>query len=212
MAENRSLRTRVKICGLTRVDDAVEACRLGADAIGLVFYPDSSRAVRPEQAADIARALPPFVSVVPLFLNPGEALVRQVLETVPVDLLQFHGEESPAFCESFGRRYIKAVPMGGGQDPAAYAARYRYASGFLLDSHMPGGAGGSGKAFDWRAIPADLGRPLIIAGGLNAANVGEAIRRYRPWGVDVSSGVESAPGIKDAQAIATFINEVQRVQ
>lgn len=194
------------------MDDAVEACRLGADAIGLVFYAGSSRALRPEQAADIVRALPPFVSIVPLFLNPGEALVRQVLEAVPVDLLQFHGEEPPAFCESFGRRYIKAVPMGGDEDPASYAARYRQAAGFLLDSHVPGGAGGSGKAFDWRAIPGDLGRPLIIAGGLNAVNVGEAIRRYRPWGVDVSSGVESAPGIKDAQAMATFINEVQRVQ
>ncbi|MCC5811910.1 MAG: phosphoribosylanthranilate isomerase [Ectothiorhodospiraceae bacterium] len=206
------MRTRVKICGLTRVEDALEASRLGVDAVGLVFYAGSRRAVGLEQAAAIVAALPPFVSVVPLFLNPDRELVRQVLESVPVDLLQFHGEEPPEFCEGFGRRYLKAVPMGGQDGPVAYARRYRHAAGFLLDSHEPGAPGGSGKVFDWRAIPGDLGRPLIIAGGLKADNVGEAIRRYRPWGVDVSSGVESAPGIKDAGAMATFINEVQRVQ
>ncbi len=206
------MRIRVKICGLTCVEDALVASRLGADAIGLVFYPPSPRAIDLATARAIVDALPPFVTVVPLFLDPTPERVREVMAALPVDLLQFHGDEAPEFCGAFGRRYIKAIPMGGAGDPLGYARRHARAAGFLLDSHAPGERGGSGKVFDWEAVPGQLNRPLILAGGLTPDNVAEAVSRTHPWGVDVSSGVEASPGRKDADRIANFMKEVHRVQ
>lgn len=206
------MRTRIKICGITRPEDALAAARLGADAIGLVFYQPSPRAVTPAQAREIVTALPPFVTAVALFLDAGPELVEEVLATVPVGMLQFHGRESPAFCRHFGRPYLKAVPMGSEADTMAYARRYPDAAGFLLDSHEAGQAGGSGHAFDWARVPAGLGAPLILAGGLAAGNVAEAVRAVRPYAVDVSSSVESVPGVKDPGRMAAFIDEVHRVE
>ncbi|HET20345.1 MAG TPA: phosphoribosylanthranilate isomerase [Chromatiales bacterium] len=203
-----SQRTRIKVCGITRADDAVQAARLGADAIGLVFYPPSPRAIDVVRAARIRDALPPFVQPVALFVNPSRAEVESVLEAMPEVMLQFHGSETHAFCAAFGRPYLKALPMGRGADPVNEAARHGHASGFLLDSHDAGGVGGTGVAFDWSTIPA-LGRPIVLAGGLRPENVFEAVRGVRPWAVDVSSGVESAPGIKDPARMAAFINEVR---
>lgn len=206
------MRTRVKICGLTCVEDALAASRLGADAIGLVFYPPSPRSIDLDKARAIVDHLPPFVTVVPLFLDPEADLVREVMASLPVDLLQFHGDEPAEFCRAFGRRYIKAIPMGGMAEPLIYARRYKESAGFLLDSHAPGERGGSGKVFDWEAIPDALDKPLILAGGLKPENVADAVGRLRPWGVDVSSGVEASPGKKDVERIANFIKEVDRVQ
>lgn len=208
-----SHRTRIKICGLTRPEDAREAARLGADAIGLVFYPPSPRAIDPVRAARIRDALPPFVQPVALFVNPALDEVEAVLQVMPEVMLQFHGDESPEFCASFGRPYLKALPMGQstgkGTDPVCEAARHLHASGFLLDSHDAGGVGGTGKAFDWSIIP-ELNRPILLAGGLRPENVFDAVRTVRPWAVDISSGVEGAPGIKDSARMAAFINEVRR--
>ena len=202
------MRTRVKICGLTTVEQAGEAAALGVDAIGLVFAPESPRYVEPARALAIAEALPPFVTAVGLFMNAEVAMVDKVLEQVPLDLLQFHGDEAPDYCRAFGRPYLKAVPMGGGVDPLAYAAEFGDAKGFLLDGHAAGEPGGSGMAFDWTAMPRTLAKPVILAGGLTPDNVAEAIRRARPYGVDVSSGVESAKGIKDAAKMAAFMRGV----
>lgn len=206
------MRTRTKICGITRPEDGEVCARLGADAVGLVFHERSRRRISVQQARDIVAALPPFVSVVALFLDEDAGAVERVLREVPVDLIQFHGHEDPAFCERFGLRYVKVLPMTGTVDPVAHVARYPSASGFLLDSHELGALGGTGEAFDWRRYPRDLAAPLVLAGGLSPANVAEAVRLTRPWGVDVSSGVESAPGIKDPRLIEAFIQEVQRVQ
>ena len=203
-------RTRIKICGITRPEDAVGAAELGADALGLVFYPRSPRYVDVEAARAIVDATPPFVATVGLFLDAEPRQVRAVLDSVALDLLQFHGREEPVYCDSFGRRYIKAIPMGGGVDPSEYAASFEGASGFLLDSNVAGGAGGTGECFDWRRIPSALGRPLILAGGLGPGNVAEAIEYLAPYGVDVSSGVESARGIKDMGLIEAFIRGVRR--
>ena len=207
-----SVRTRVKICGLTRLEDAEQAVSCGVDAIGFVFYPGSPRHVEVGQARDIIARLPPLVTVVGLFLDPERAFVEAVLDAVPLDILQFHGQEPAAFCEAFPRRYIKAIPMSGGLDARQYAAQHPRASGFLLDSNAPGERGGLGKVFDWSEIPAGLGRPLILAGGLGPENVAAAIVRYRPYGVDVSSGVESARGVKDPQRMEAFMKEVHGVQ
>lgn len=201
-------RTRVKICGITGDEDAQVAAAAGADAIGFVFYPASRRWLQPEAAARIAAALPPFVTTVGLFLNAEAAVVSDVLARVPLDLLQFHGTEDAAFCAAFGRPYIKAVPMTGGADVAAYARRFAGARGLLLDSHQGGASGGRGERFDWQQVPTDLSKPVILAGGLDATNVGRAIRLVHPYGVDVSSGVESSPGIKDATLIQAFIRNV----
>ncbi|MFN7552340.1 MAG: phosphoribosylanthranilate isomerase [Pseudomonadota bacterium] len=208
-----SARARVKLCGMTRTEDALVAARLGADAIGLIFAAASPRRIEPERAAEIAVAMPPFVARVALFLDQTSDFVAQVLAAVPVDLLQFHGRENAAFCRAFGKPWIKVVPMADVDDVSAYAARYPDAAGFLLDSHGAGAAGGSGRTFDWSraaAAVARIERPVLLAGGLNPGNVHEAVTRVKPWAVDASSGVEASPGIKDHARMAAFIDEVRR--
>jgi phosphoribosylanthranilate isomerase len=205
------MRTRIKICGITRSEDARAAVELGADALGFVFYPPSPRHVEIEQAASLVAMLPPFVQSVALFMDAEAGYVRDVLVAVPFDLLQFHGSETPEFCAAFGRPYIKSVPMGGGVEPREYAAKFADSRGFLLDSNAVGQAGGSGHAFDWSAVPDLGGRPLILAGGLNPDNVAEGVRTVRPWAIDVSSGVEAAKGLKDRARMQRFIEEIKRV-
>ena len=210
------MRTRVKICGITRVEDARACADLGADAIGLVFYPPSPRCLGIDQARALRDALPAFVQSVALFVNPSEAEVRRVLEGVRPAMLQFHGEESAAFCQGFGLPYLKAIrvrsdavsPGDGGGALLEYAQSFLGAAGWLFDSHVEE-YGGVGARFDWALLPKALARPLVLSGGLAPDNVGEAVRRVRPWAVDVSSGVESAKGIKDAAKIAAFITEVR---
>lgn len=203
-------RTRVKICGITRVQDALAAARAGVDAIGLVFHPDSPRYLPPDSAVQVLAELPPLVTVVGLFLDAPAARVRSVLEQVPVDLLQFHGRETADYCRAFGRPYIKAVPMGDGSAgfTQAFAAAYPDARGFLVDSHTAGGPGGSGRQFDWQRLDGRPSRPLVLAGGLTPENVTRAVREVTPWAVDVSSGVEVAPGHKDATLIQRFMQGV----
>ena len=205
------MRVRIKICGITRTGDAAAAARLGVDAVGLVFYPKSPRHVSVEQAREIVAGLPAFVTVTALFLDPGREAVQQVLDKVRVELLQFHGVEPAEFCRSFGRPYIKAVPMGSQADLTEYAQRHAQAAALLLDSHAAGQKGGTGVSFDWSAVPKVGGPPLILAGGLKPDNVATAIRIVQPYGVDVSSGVESAPGIKDPDKMAAFVREVNNV-
>lgn len=206
------MRVRVKICGITRADDAQAAVDHGADAIGLVFHAPSPRFVTLERAAEIARGMPPFVTRVGLFVNAGADEVHATLSRVPLDLLQFHGDESPEYCRQFDRPYIKAIAMRDETEPETGFSRYGDAQGFLLDSCVAGVAGGSGQVFDWGRIPPSRPKPLILAGGLGPENVAAAIRAVRPYAVDVSSGVEQAKGIKDAARIAAFINEVNSVR
>lgn len=201
--------TAVKICGITRTEDALAAAGSGAHAVGLIFYGASPRAVSPQVARAIVDALPPFVTPVALFVNPAADLVRDVVAQVRPQLLQFHGEEMPEFCAQFDLPYIKAVRVGPGVDLLQYARRYAGAKGLLLDALVDGSHGGTGAAFDWNLIPSALPLPLILAGGLDPDNVGTAVRRVRPWAVDVSSGVELAKGIKDAAKIAAFIRGVR---
>lgn len=201
-------RTRIKICGITDPEDGREAARLGADAIGLVFFDRSPRAVDVSSAKRICAALPPFVTTVGLFVDPEPGFVADVLETVPLDLLQFHGEESPEACARYGRPYIKAVRMREGVDLHALADRYSLSRGLLLDAYRPGIPGGTGDTFEWERVPGHLACPLILAGGLRPGNVGEAIRAVRPFAVDVSSGVEAAKGQKDRSLMAEFVKEV----
>lgn len=201
--------TRVKICGITRVEDALAAARAGSDAIGLVFADKSPRRVTPEQAAALVQVLPPFVTSVALFVDPAPTLVEEVLERVRPDLLQFHGDESPAFCAGFGRPWIKALRVRPGLDLLQSAALHAGSRGLLLDAYNPQAHGGTGESFDWDLIPSDLPQPVVLAGGLEPGNVARAIRRVRPWAVDVSSGVELAKGIKDAARIRAFMNEVK---
>jgi len=201
--------TRVKICGITRPEDALAAVRLGADAIGLVFYAKSPRHVSPQQALEITRVLPPFVSSVGLFVNPAPSEVETVLQTLHLDLLQFHGEEPAELCRHFRVPYVKAVRVKPGLDLVQYAASYRDARGLLLDAFVEGAHGGTGQSFDWELIPAGLPMPVVLSGGLDAANVAAAIKQVRPWAVDVSSGVESAKGIKDAARMAAFMQGVR---
>ncbi|MFW5816097.1 MAG: phosphoribosylanthranilate isomerase [Wenzhouxiangella sp.] len=198
--------TRVKICGITSIEDAAHAAAAGADAIGLVFVEASRRCVSAASAREICRALPPFVTRVGLFMNASVAQVEAVLEQVRLDGLQFHGDEPAAFCASFGRPWFKALAMGGAEPPDWKA--FAEADALLLDSHGGGKLGGSGETFDWDRVPA-LGRPWILAGGLNPANVALACRRLRPDAVDVSSGVEIRPGIKDHKAMNEFIKAVR---
>ena len=201
------MRTRVKICGITRAADALAAVRAGADAIGLVFYPPSPRFLSLEWARQLVSELPPFVSTVALFVNPAAAEVYTVLERVRPAVLQFHGEEDSVFCAQFGVPYIKACRVRPGVDLLEYLRPFSGAAAWLLDSHVEE-YGGVGESFDWSLVPAERMRPLVLSGGLTRENVGEAIRRVRPWAVDVSSGVESSKGIKDAARIAAFIAEV----
>lgn len=201
--------TAVKICGITRVEDALAAARLGAHAVGFIFYAGSARSIAPEHAAEIMRALPPFVTAVGLFVNAEARDVERVLAQAPLDLLQFHGEERPEFCGCFGVPYIKAARVRPALDLLQYAQLYNEARGLLLDAFVESAHGGTGTAFDWRLVPRKLPLPVILSGGLNPENVADSIRRVSPWAVDVSSGVETAPGIKDARKIAAFFQGVR---
>ncbi|MBT9591290.1 MAG: phosphoribosylanthranilate isomerase [Thiobacillus sp.] len=196
---------RVKICGITRLQDLHDACNAGADALGFVFYERSPRHVTIAAAAALVRALPPFVQSVGLFVNAEPAFIASVLREVPLDLLQFHGDEMPAECARFGRPYIKAVRVNRDTDLLKYAADFETARGLLLDAYVQGVPGGTGERFDWRLIPPHLPKPVILSGGLTPENVVEAVQRVHPWAVDVSSGVEAVPGLKDAVRVAAFI-------
>lgn len=202
------MKTRVKICGITRIEDALVCANEGVDAIGLVFYAKSPRNLAADKAAEICRALPAFVTSVALFKDADAKTVLDTINTTGVDLLQFHGSESVEFCEQFERPYIKAVGMEGVKNIHAYASQYQSARGLLLDSHAPGAAGGTGKTFDWKEVPNDLKQAIILAGGLSVENVAEAIAIARPYAVDISSGVESTPAIKDAEKIRHFMRQV----
>lgn len=206
------MRTRVKYCGITRAEDARIAAELGVDAIGLVFYPPSPRAVSIEQARVIVAAVPAFVTVVALFVDPEVAQVESVLTGLPIDLLQFHGDESAEECERYDWSYIKAVRMREGTDLAAISAAHNQARGLLLDSYQKGVAGGTGQTFDWARVPmertGECDSPIILAGGLTPDNVGTAIEQVHPFAVDVSGGIESAKGIKDAEKMKAFMRSV----
>jgi len=202
------MRTRVKICGFTRVEDAVNAAKSGVDAIGLVFYPPSPRNVEIDQAVKIVNALPAFVSIVALFVDEQESRIREVLEKVSVDCLQFHGDEPAEACRQYGKRYIKAIRMRPGIDISALAKDYHDAAGLLLDAYHPGAKGGTGSRFNWELVPQTCALPIVLAGGLDITNVRQAIQQLRPYAVDVSSGVEADKGLKDSVKMTTFVNEV----
>jgi phosphoribosylanthranilate isomerase len=202
------MRTRVKICGITNRQDARDAVDLGADAIGLVFYPASPRAVTVAQAREVVFGLPPFVTVVGLFVNAERVEIAEALAGCRIDLLQFHGQECPDYCAEHGRPYLKAVRMREGVDLAAERARYATASALLLDTYQPGVPGGTGEAFDWARVPAALADEVILAGGLTPANVAAAVRQVQPYAVDVSGGVERAKGRKDRDKMAAFMRGV----
>jgi phosphoribosylanthranilate isomerase len=204
------MRTRVKICGITRVQDGRAAAQAGADAIGLVFYDRSPRHVEVGQAAEICAALPPFVSVVGLFVNAPREQVEALVQQLPIDLLQFHGAETADQCEGYGRPYIKAIGMKDDVDIAEAVQAHPQASGFLFDAWQPELHGGGGVAFDWERMPVNSERPAILAGGLTPDNVEQAVRQTRPWAVDVSSGVEQDKGIKSAEKIEAFMRGVLR--
>jgi phosphoribosylanthranilate isomerase len=196
---------RVKICGITRLPDLQAACAAGADALGFVFYDRSPRHLGAAQAAALVGALPPFVQSVGLFVDAAPAFIESVLRDVPLDLLQFHGNETAVDCARYGRPWIKAVRVNHDADLLKYAADFADARGLLLDAFVPGVPGGTGERFDWSLIPPDLPLPIVLSGGLDPGNVGEAVRTVRPWAVDVSSGVEAAKGIKDAHKMAQFV-------
>lgn len=202
------MRTRVKVCGITQVGDALVAAAAGVDAIGLVFAEASPRRVSLDQARAVCAALPPFVTAVGLFVDAAPAQIREVLGQVPLDLLQFHGGETPEQCRGYGRPYIRAIHMRPGVDLAAEARRYADAAGLLLDTYSPSAAGGTGVVFDWAQVPREFGLPIILAGGLTPENVAAAILKVRPYAVDVSSGVEQGKGIKDAAKIIAFMRSV----
>jgi len=202
------VRTRVKICGITRPGDGVAAAQAGADAIGLVFYPKSPRYLSAERAIEIRDALPPFVQTVALFVNADAAQVSQVMGRVKPALLQFHGDETPEFCGQFGVPFVKACRIRPGVDALQYLQPFSRAAAWLVDSFVPE-YGGVGESFDWSLVPRGLARPLILSGGLDQKNVARAIREVHPWGVDVSSGVEAAKGIKDAGKMTAFVAEVR---
>jgi len=204
------MRTRVKICGITRLEDALAAVRAGADALGFVFYPASPRYVDPAVAGLIIRQLPPFVTSVALFVNESAEQVCAVMDQTGVDLLQFHGDESPEFCAQFNRPYFKALRMSPDIDVVAETKRFASSRAILLDAYRPGVPGGTGEAFDWERIPSDIDKPLILAGGLDQSNVAKAISQVKPYAVDVSGGVEAAKGLKDSSKITSFMNEVAR--
>ena len=201
-------RTRVKICGITRPEHAKAAAGAGADAIGLMFYEPSPRYVTRARAREVCAALPPLVSIVGVFVNPGPRDIETVVEDLPVDLLQFHGEEPPELCAGAGRPYVKAVRVRTRDDIVEAADRYSDARALLLDARHDTLWGGTGSQFDWSVVPDDVGRPIVLAGGLTPENVAGAIRLVRPFAVDVSGGVESAPGEKDVQSMERFMKEV----
>lgn len=212
---SKNCRTRVKVCGITSVQEAHFTCAAGVDSIGLVFYEKSPRHVTTSKAKEINDSLAPFVTSVGLFFNPSQGFVESVLENVKLDLLQFHGKESPEFCDSFNRPYIKAIGMIGIESEEEFTEisnQYSNAKGFLVDSHATGEAGGTGKTFDWKNVPQKQEKPIILAGGLNPDNVADAIQQLDIYGVDLSSGVESEPGVKDPEKIMQLMNEVYRVQ
>ncbi|NMZ12455.1 phosphoribosylanthranilate isomerase [Pseudomonas proteolytica] len=200
---------RSKICGITRMEDALAAVEAGADAIGFVFYAKSPRAVTVQQARAIIAGLPPFVTTVGLFVNASACELNEILDAVPLDLLQFHGDETPDECAGYHRPYIKALRVKAGDDIAASCAAYAGASGILLDAYVEGIPGGTGEAFDWSLIPQGLSKPIILAGGLCAENVAQAIAQVRPYAVDVSGGVEQGKGIKDSAKIRAFMQAVR---
>lgn len=203
-------RTRIKFCGFTRPGDVRLAVELGVDAVGFVFAPASPRRLPFTQIDGMRAAVPPLVDVVALFMDASGSEVLEVVRALRPTLLQFHGRESDAFCRSFGLPFLKTLAMGAGAaDPVTEAKRYPSASAFLLDGHAPGEAGGRGQGFDWNSVPV-LNRPLFLAGGLNSGNITEAIRTVRPFAVDVASGIESAPGIKDGARMQQFVEEVRR--
>jgi phosphoribosylanthranilate isomerase len=202
-------RTRIKICGLTREADVDAAVEAGADAIGLMLYPQSARFVTPERAGALARRLPPFVTPVLVLVNATPGDIAAGLAAVPHALLQFHGDETPADCDAPGRPYLRAVRMAPGLDLLDLAARFPHAAGLLLDAHVEG-YGGGGKVFDWSLIPGGVPAPVVLSGGLNPASVTDGIARVRPWAVDVSSGVESAKGVKDAGLMRRFCEAVRQ--
>jgi phosphoribosylanthranilate isomerase len=204
------MRTRVKICGITRPEDALAAVQSGADAIGLVFYKPSPRAVTPAQAAEIVKTLPPFVTAVGLFVNASAGEIADTLAVTRLDLLQFHGDETPEQCRGHGRPYIKAVRMRPQIDLHEQQRLFGDAAGLLLDTYEPGKPGGTGIAFDWTRIPVDLAKGAVLAGGLDASNVEQAIRQVQPYAVDVSGGVEREKGVKDREKIVAFIRGVER--
>lgn len=201
--------TRVKICGITRVEDGLAAARAGAHAIGLMFWTPSPRNVSIAQAKEIVAALPPLVTVVAVFVDPDKSLVEEVLREVHPGLLQFHGNEPPEFCRQFGAPYVKAIRVRPGLDLLQYVSRYPDAKALLFDTFVDGIVGGTGRVFDWSLIPANLRVPVILSGGLNAGNVADAINHVRPWAVDVSSGVELSKGVKAAVKIAAFMEGVR---
>jgi len=203
-------RTRVKICGITSVEDAIQAVEAGADAIGLVFYPSSPRAVSVEQAASIVQSLPAFVASVALFVDAAPEVVQNVIDVVKPDLLQFHGDESPEYCQGFACNYIKAVRVKSDTNLIQYTEHYALAKGLLLDTYTKGVPGGTGQVFDWHLIPKDLPLPVILAGGLNADNISTAIKLVNPFGVDVSGGVERTKGVKDPGKINKFVQQVNQ--
>ena len=200
---------RSKNCGITRIEDALAAVAAGADAIGFVFYAKSPRAVTAVQARAIIAALPPFVTTVGLFVNASACELNETLDAVPLDLLQFHGDETPEQCEGYHRPYIKALRVKAGDDIAGACHAYASASGILLDAYVEGVPGGTGQAFDWSLIPQGLSRPIILAGGLTVDNVVQAIDQVRPYAVDVSGGVEKSKGIKDHDKIRAFMHNVR---
>lgn len=201
---------RSKICGITRIEDALAAAEAGADAIGFVFYAKSPRAVDVRQARAIIAELPPFVTTVGLFVNASRCELNEILEVVPLDLLQFHGDETPQDCEGYHRPWIKALRVRPGDDLEAACKLYAGARGILLDTYVAGVPGGTGEAFDWSLVPERLSKPIILAGGLSADNVGQAIAQVGPYAVDVSGGVEQAKGIKDAAKIEAFMRAVKQ--
>ncbi len=203
-------RTRTKICGITTLQDALHAADCGADSIGLVFHPPSARFLDLTRALEIRHALPPFVTITALFLDEREDWVAEVVRDLRPDCLQFHGNESPEFCEAFDVPYIKSIPMGSNDDPSDYARQHKNAQGFLFDSNVAGRQGGSGDTFDWSKIPPAFEHRLILAGGINPLNVADAISQVRPWAVDVSTGVEVSRGVKSSDLITRFFHEVQR--
>lgn len=203
------MRTRVKICGITRVEDAMAAVEAGADALGFVFYPPSPRDVSVAQAGRIVTQLPPFVTTVALFVNAERQDIAQVLQNARIDLIQFHGDESPAYCAGHGRPWVKALRMKDGVDLQRLEQEYHGASGLLLDAYKAGVPGGTGDSFDWERIPREMASRLILAGGLNPQNVAAAIHKVRPYAVDVSGGVEAAKGIKDQEKIKQFMRGVE---